>query len=543
MTDTELPANPTSLLCQPSSHYPFRILYASDLHGSSACYDLLLEVIAKQAVLKVSSQQITKGLLALGDLEEQLKKSSLPPGVEHSIVSFLDDERKSIRDLAKRAVRAIVVGGDLCAERVVVFHKKRGKWIARIHGKLLIRHETQTHLARRSFWSRNSGRLEEYIDLARHGYVTCQRDDPSIPSDEELDEIISEASLQLLRAWLESVQKLISQVGAENVPMIIINTGTCDPKRVDELLLATHIKGSTAHGANSRILFAEGEDASGLIKLNEHFLLVSTSKREIPANAKGDRMAILNHHPRWLPYVDFKAHLESLRSNAEIKLREMHGTSERHPTELRRYSILNFHVPPRKKGLDEFVVHRDLYGAEHTGSELLNGVIDEWNPVLTLHGYTHSEEYAQSRRTDRDEPKTLSLTPGTGFWRAQLHLAEIEVRWGGDSNFPRAALLSQPLFGVMEPSPAKGWQSHVFEVVAFAFLILLPAKDNAIEVLHARDLLELFNALDLKRSLIWAGGVAMSFNVRHFYEWLLVLARDLAKQIRHWVGLINRETK
>jgi len=119
------------------------------------------------------------------------------------------------------------------------------------------------------------------------------------------------------------------------------------------------------------------------------------------------------HSPREMPEVELRAHLEKLVAGLEDPSR----------------SVFNLHVPPIRTSIDTApVVSADLApviqgGAVlmgSAGSEAVRGVIETYQPLISLHGHIH-----ESRGVAK-LGRTVCVNPGSEYSEGVLHGALVE---------------------------------------------------------------------------------------------------------------------
>jgi uncharacterized protein len=119
------------------------------------------------------------------------------------------------------------------------------------------------------------------------------------------------------------------------------------------------------------------------------------------------------HSPREMPEDELRAHLEKL-------VGQLHDPS---------HSVFNLHVPPIRTSIDTApVVSADLApviqgGAVlmgSAGSEAVRGVIETYQPLISLHGHIHES------RGIAKLGKTVCLNPGSEYSEGVLHGALVE---------------------------------------------------------------------------------------------------------------------
>jgi Icc-related predicted phosphoesterase len=119
------------------------------------------------------------------------------------------------------------------------------------------------------------------------------------------------------------------------------------------------------------------------------------------------------HSPREMPEVELRAHLEKLVAGLDDPSR----------------SVFNLHVPPIRTSIDTApIVSADLApviqgGAVlmgSAGSEAVRGVIETYQPLISLHGHIH-----ESRGVAK-LGRTVCVNPGSEYSEGVLHGALVE---------------------------------------------------------------------------------------------------------------------
>lgn len=180
------------------------------------------------------------------------------------------------------------------------------------------------------------------------------------------------------RRWVELGDRRSAETG---VPIYVI-AGNDDPWAFDEVLRNA-----------DRIVSGE----NGVVRVGEHEMISCSYANPTPWSS-----------PRELPEDELYARLKGLADRLEAPER----------------SIFNLHVPPYDTGLDTaYQVDDDLSvitraGAPveiPVGSHAVRQVIEEYQPLLTLHGHIH-----ESRGTAR-LGRTLCINSGSEYNTGRIH--------------------------------------------------------------------------------------------------------------------------
>lgn len=201
-------------------------------------------------------------------------------------------------------------------------------------------------------------------------------------SQDAADEVFQLKKTEVLQSWIN----LADQRYKDSKTKIFVNLGNDDPEYLTELFTPSHA-----------MIRTEGD----VVKVGDHEMISFGYVNPSPWNT-----------PRELPeeelYKKLKIIAEQLSSPAT--------------------AIFNFHAPPYGTGLDvapELTV--DLRpvtdGAEikmkHVGSTSVTKIIEEFSPLLGLHGHIHEAKGFYKLG------KTVVLNPGSEFGNGILHAAII----------------------------------------------------------------------------------------------------------------------
>jgi uncharacterized protein len=273
----------------------------------------------------------------------------------------------------------LIMGGDLIGKAVVPIEKRAdGTWYARFLG------EERTLTDERE--------LEELVDAIRfNGFY------PWVASPEEIAPYTADASRQdelfarVVREDFARWVALADERAPANGSHVFIIAGNDDPWFVDELLAgAEHVE------------FCDDRVA----RVGEHEMISCSYANPTPWNS-----------PREL---DEDALYERIKGLAE-QLAEP------------RRAIFNLHVPPYDSGLDTATELDDelrpvMRGGQPkeipVGSTAVRQIIEEYQPVLSLHGHIHESRGAAKLGS------TLAINSGSEYNTGRLH--GVVVRLGSE---------------------------------------------------------------------------------------------------------------
>jgi len=305
---------------------PVRVWYFSDLHGSELCYLKLLAL----------ASQVTRD----------------------------------------GSVDAIVVGGDLCGDRLVPVSRTAEGWIAQFEGQFVD--------------LKSANDLERFSHrLALKGSYAHECSDEEalrIQQDSEYaQQLLDRLALQRFEKWLSQLHTaLCAEEGGSC--KLILNTGSGDPLELDEILRRDPV-----------VYFAE----STVVQLPEAITIASTAYRE------------------FLDVGTFNGLMRRKVSPQELSDR-IHHLLITVPTFSR--CIFNFHVPPFGTAADQVgnPEHWPI-SPQHSGSPKIRQAIEFYEPLASLHGYAHNS------RSHTTIKKTHVINPGSEFYNGRLLGALLEI--------------------------------------------------------------------------------------------------------------------
>jgi len=469
-------ANATGQRRSPAQE-PFRVLYASDLHGSTACYNLLLQTLGEQVLLSTIRDAIRPLLEKLSALEEQISHSDdLPRPLRDRLIDFVKSKSRELStfldSLAPRPADAIVIGGDLCPERIAFFVEKDGKWVATVEGE-------EYHYVDLTSPSSTSCRSQYHLESI--GYAVARVDQEVLDNDNLKRSQLRSSATRQLSTWLLDLEDVLSStlLGAQ-IPYLLINTGSTDPPEVDDLLSALETK-------YGRVKFL-GNTSNEILGLTEDLLLVSCSYREVPLTSRNGLLPSTTTNAHWERKSAFETRLERLKVNAGHALAGKLRLAHTDPL-LHRHCILNMHVPPYGKGLDEFQSGPEQFIVkDNTGSISLADFLRTWHPFVSLHGYSHYDHGAEHTLT-AELGDTQCITPGSRYTKGHLSYACVDILRADGGHF--SVHLNRSLSTCDFPSPTTPEEAptaeHLFEL-SFLLLLLWAVSDAFFA--HSQHLLE-----------------------------------------------------
>ena len=323
---------------------PTRLWYFTDLHGSALCY-------AK--ILAVAAQAVEKNLFD-----------------------------------------AIIVGGDLCGSELAPIIRKDGNWFVQLANG-------QEKIGNNEEYSRFSN----VLTLTGQYPYECQDEDELLRlEDEEYRQaILDQLAEARVSGWMSQADVILPSGYADRCKLIL-NTGTSDPPKVDQIL-----------SNHPSVIFSE----DSVHELPGNLWVASTSYRE------------------WLTDSEPHSQVGRRRKTAPGAMRDKIRRLIEPVPDLDR-CIFNFHVPPYNTIIDQFA-HRPHFPVpdQHSGSKIIQKAIDFHQPLASLHGYAHEA------RAVAKVGKTLCFNPGTEFYRGHLSGVIIEVDDKGQITY---RLTEDPLF-------------------------------------------------------------------------------------------------
>jgi Icc-related predicted phosphoesterase len=277
--------------------------------------------------------------------------------------------KKFINAGAHYPAEVLVMGGDLTGKALVpIVRAGDGSYSAEVIGELRVAH-TAEELDQLQRAISTSGMYPWIVDP---GEAAAIASDPA-----RREEVFERALLDELRLWVEFADERLAGSGRR----AYVIPGNDDPWSVDEVLAA------------GRCVDACDE---AIREVGPHELLSFGYSNRTPWDT-----------PRELDEGEIYDRLKALTEQLERPQR----------------AILNIHVPPRESSLDTaFEVDEDLRyvlkgGRPHevpTGSSAVRQIIEETQPLLSLHGHIH-----ESKGVTRIG-RTVAINPGSDYGSGHL---------------------------------------------------------------------------------------------------------------------------
>jgi Icc-related predicted phosphoesterase len=296
--------------------------------------------------------------------------------------------RKWIRACEVYKTNGLILAGDLTGKVLVPIIKQReGVWTASYFGKQwTLKSENEI----RDFENRLEGAGAYYIRVTREEFEDLKKN----PS--KVEQLMIKLMCERLKSWLEL---LVKNINTREVLTVVM------PGNDDEYAIDSVIKSFEDHG----IIYPLDK----VFEIEGHEVISSPYVNPTPWKT-----------PRELEEGELEKHLRSLIS----KLSKPEN------------AVFNFHCPPYNTHLDlapkltkdlRPVVIAGLVQYEHVGSKAVRKVIEEYQPILGLHGHIH-----ESGGVDRIK-KTIVLNPGSEYSEGVLRGYIVEVDREGVKNYWR----------------------------------------------------------------------------------------------------------
>jgi Icc-related predicted phosphoesterase len=271
--------------------------------------------------------------------------------------------RKFLRAGQFYGAQALVMGGDLGGKAIVPIELHGDRFRAVFLGK------------------QYAGSVDDDLDELKaavefngfYPYVATETELARYRQDQSAqDELFECVMVEELRRWVGVADEYIDR---SQVP-VYVQPGNDDPWAFDQVL------------RESRQMTAP---ESGVVRVGEHEMISCCYSNTTPW-----------HSPRELPEDDLYRLLKSLAEKVEDPSR----------------AIFNFHVPPYDSGLDvAYKVNEDLSVATRkgqpveapVGSKAVRAIIEEYQPLLALHGHIHESRGAAKIG------RTVCLNPGSVY--------------------------------------------------------------------------------------------------------------------------------
>jgi Icc-related predicted phosphoesterase len=275
--------------------------------------------------------------------------------------------RKLVNAGAFYDATVLVLGGDIAGKAVLLLEERDGAWTASRGGREY-RAETREELERLARETRNAG---FYPYVAGPDEAEAFRS-----SQEERDRVFERLVRKSLARWVEFADERLGGTGRT----LIVTSGNDDPFFCDD-----------AFDGAKTVRQAEGE----VVALDDEHEMVSLG---------------------WTPPTPWHTHRECSEEELAAKISEQ-ARALRRPER----AIFNLHAPPFNSGLDSAPKLdenlRPVEGgatSEAVGSRAVREAIEEYRPLLGLHGHIHEARGATK------VGKTLCLNPGSVYGQGLL---------------------------------------------------------------------------------------------------------------------------
>jgi Icc-related predicted phosphoesterase len=284
--------------------------------------------------------------------------------------------RKFINAGVHYRAQVLIMGGDLTGKGLTPVVRRNGEFVARVIGE-----------ERSARTDRELEELERAISTnGMYPYRTDEAEADRLRHDPgHAGEVFERQMIEELRGWLAFAEGRLANSDAE----VYVIAGNDDPWEIDEVLTAS-----------TRIVCPDEQ----IRRVGGHEMLSFGWSNRTPWNS-----------PRELDEDELYRRLRRLADELESPER----------------AIFNIHVPPRASGLDTACeIDEDFRpvfkgGQPHQipiGSAAVRQLIEEVQPVLSLHGHVHeSRGIAQLGRT-------ISINPGSDYGSGRLDGCIVDLR-------------------------------------------------------------------------------------------------------------------
>lgn len=289
--------------------------------------------------------------------------------------------KKFVNAAAHYPADALVMGGDLTGKALVpIVREGDGRYAAEVIGERRVA-ETAEEL----------DQLQRAISTNGMYPLIVDPDEARLLGEDERrrEEAFETALLDELRLWIEFADERLSGSGRR----AYVIPGNDDPWSIDDVLAS----GACVDACDESVR-----------TLGPHEMVSFGFSNQTPW-----------HTPRELEEEEIYSRLRALTEQLEAPAR----------------AILNVHVPPRESGLDvAYEVGEDLRyvtkgGRPHevpTGSSAVRQIIEETQPLLSLHGHIHESKGVATIG------RTVAINPGSDYGSGRLdgclvHLAPDRV--------------------------------------------------------------------------------------------------------------------
>jgi uncharacterized protein len=277
--------------------------------------------------------------------------------------------KKFINAAAHYPADVLVMGGDLTGKALVpIIRGGDGSYSAEVIGELRVARTAE-----------ELDQVQQAISMNGMYPLIVDQDEARLLTEDvaRREEALEQTLLDELRLWVELADERLAGTGTQ----AYVIPGNDDPWAVDEVLAA----GQSVVACDERVE-----------RLGPHEMVSFGYSNRTPW-----------HTPRELGEEEIYTRLKRLTDQLEEP----------------RRAIFNIHVPPRDSSLDSaFEVDEDLRyvmkgGRPHevaTGSSAVRQIIEETQPLLSLHGHIHESRGVTSIG------RTVAINPGSDYGSGHL---------------------------------------------------------------------------------------------------------------------------
>lgn len=296
--------------------------------------------------------------------------------------------RKWIKAQEIHKADILILSGDLTGKVLVpIIRQEDGSWTAKYFGRRWV-FKSEAEIG--DFESRLEGSGAYFIRVSKEEYEDLKN------NPKKVENLIIDKMCERLRNWL---QILLNHIDTKKVQVIVM------PGNDDELAIDDVIKSFEDRG----VIYPLDK----VMEIEGHEVVSSPYVNPTPWNT-----------PREMDEKNLEKHLRSIIGKLK------------NPAN----SIFLFHCPPYNTHLDlapklskdlRPTVIAGMVQYEHVGSKSVRKMIEEFKPILGLHGHIH-----ESGGVDRIG-KTIVINPGSEYSEGILRAYIVEVDKKGVSNYWR----------------------------------------------------------------------------------------------------------
>jgi len=296
--------------------------------------------------------------------------------------------RKWIRACEVYKTNALILAGDLTGKVLIpIIKQKDNMWTASYFGrKWTLKSENEI----RDFESKLEGAGAYYVRVTKEEFEDLKKNPGRV------EQLMITLMRERLKSWLEL---LVKNVNTREV-LTVVMPGNDDEYAIDEIIKSFEDQG---------VIYPLDK----VFEIEGHEVISSPYVNPTPWKT-----------PRELEEPELEKHLRSLISKISKP----------------ENAIFNFHCPPYNTHLDlapkltkdlRPVVVAGMVQYEHVGSKAVRKIIEEYQPILGLHGHIH-----ESGGVDRIK-KTIVLNPGSEYSEGVLRGYIVEIDREGVKNYWR----------------------------------------------------------------------------------------------------------